>query len=135
MELRQRALELLRLADPGEKAIATRALFDRMQSLPLHSEDELAEPSGLPGRPPLPRLVAHVSLARRSPFTPEGRAALLHAVVHINFNAPSSSRARAGVRLRGSHACQQFQVPRPFCGLTCRILSQRSAAVALCILP
>ena len=87
MELRQRALELLRLADPGEKAIATRALFDRMQSLPLHSEDELAEPSGLPGRPPLPRLVAHVSLARRSPFTPEGRAALLHAVAHIEFNA------------------------------------------------
>ncbi len=87
MELRQCALELLCLADPAEKAMATRALFDRVQALPLNSANSLVEPAALPGRPPLPRLVAHVSLARRSPFTPEGRAALLHAVAHIEFNA------------------------------------------------
>ena len=37
MELRQCALELLCLADPAEKAMATRALFDRVQALPLNS--------------------------------------------------------------------------------------------------
>jgi uncharacterized ferritin-like protein (DUF455 family) len=39
-------------------------------------------------RPPArPRLVDRPPLPRRSPFTPEGRAALLHAVAHIEFNA------------------------------------------------
>jgi len=41
----------------------------------------------LPGRPALPRLVDPAALPRRSPFTLEGRAALLHAVAHIEFNA------------------------------------------------
>jgi uncharacterized ferritin-like protein (DUF455 family) len=35
----------------------------------------------------LPRLVAATAVPRRSPFTPEGRAALLHSVIHIEFNA------------------------------------------------
>ena len=47
----------------------------------------LEEPAALPGRPAQPRLVPHVALARRSPFTPAGRAALLHSVAHIEFNA------------------------------------------------
>lgn len=41
----------------------------------------------LPGRPALPRLVDPAALPRRSPFTLGGRAALLHAVAHIEFNA------------------------------------------------
>ena len=39
------------------------------------------------GRPPRPRLVDPATLPRRSPFTTAGRAALLHAVAHIEFNA------------------------------------------------
>ena len=39
------------------------------------------------GRPPRPELVAPGRLARRRIGTPEGQAALIHAVAHIEFNA------------------------------------------------
>jgi uncharacterized ferritin-like protein (DUF455 family) len=87
MELRHRTLELLLLNDPVEKAAATRALFDSRASLSLDASAVIEAPPVLPGRPSLPRLVPHVSLARRSPFTRDGRAALLHSVAHIEFNA------------------------------------------------
>jgi uncharacterized ferritin-like protein (DUF455 family) len=41
----------------------------------------------VPGRPDLPRLVPPRQLAARGLGSPEGRAALLHAVAHIEFNA------------------------------------------------
>jgi uncharacterized ferritin-like protein (DUF455 family) len=44
-------------------------------------------PPPLPGRPARPLLVEPAQVPRRSPFTAEGRAALLHAVAHIEFNA------------------------------------------------
>jgi uncharacterized ferritin-like protein (DUF455 family) len=87
MELRASCLELLQLADPAAKAVQTRALAASMASLSIDSHAHIGEPAGLPGRPPLPRLVPHVSLVRRSPFTAAGRAALLHSVAHIEFNA------------------------------------------------
>lgn len=87
MELRQQALRVLSLPDPVAKAAAARALHEAADGLPLDTQATLPEPAGLPGRPALPRLVPHTSLARRSPFTPEGRAALLHAVAHIELNA------------------------------------------------
>ena len=87
MELRQQALRVLSLPDPVAKAAAARALHEVADGLPLDTQATLPEPAGLPGRPALPRLVPHTSLARRSPYTPEGRAALLHAVAHIELNA------------------------------------------------
>ena len=87
MELRLRALDLLCVGDPVAKAAQTRALFAALPALALDPQARIAEPAGLPGRPPQPRLVAAVDVPRRSPFTPEGRAALLHAVAHIEFNA------------------------------------------------
>ncbi len=87
MDLRRRALALLLLNDPLEKAAATRTLFDAIASLSLDAAAVIDEPPALPGRPPRPRLVPHTELARRSPFTREGRAALLHSVAHIEFNA------------------------------------------------
>ena len=44
-------------------------------------------PIGLPGRPARPLLVAPRDVAQRGLGTAEGRAALLHAVAHIEFNA------------------------------------------------
>ena len=45
-------------------------------------------PGGLePGRPSRPRLVPPRALAQRGLGSPEGRAALVHAVAHIEFNA------------------------------------------------
>jgi uncharacterized ferritin-like protein (DUF455 family) len=87
MELRTSCLHLLQLADPPAKAEQTRALAASMAALALDTERTITAPAGLPGRPALPQLVPHASLARRSPFTPAGRAALLHAVAHIEFNA------------------------------------------------
>ena len=86
MELRRRALELLQLADPAHKAAAVRACFDA-GAWTIDTEVALAEPSGLPGRPARPRLVPPKDVPGRSPFTREGRAALLHSIAHIEFNA------------------------------------------------
>ena len=87
MSLRRRALEVLLIVDPALKAAEARALFDASTSLAVDAGERIAEPTGLPGRPPLPRLVPPKQVPTRSPFTPEGRAALLHAVTHIEFNA------------------------------------------------
>ena len=87
--MRARALEVLLMADPANKAAAARALLDagRAGALMLDAQAPLAEPPLLPGRPPLPRLVPADQVPRRSPFTLAGRAALLHAITHIEFNA------------------------------------------------
>ena len=86
MELRAAALEVLGLSDPATKAAATRAL--QADALAVANPDVVLHTTTvLPGRPPRPLLVAPAALARRSPFTLEGRAALLHAVAHIEFNA------------------------------------------------
>ncbi len=86
MELRRHALALLQMSDPVTKAAAVRAAFDA-GGWTIDSEATLAEPPGLPGRPERPRLVPPKDVPTRSPFTAEGRAALLHAIAHIEFNA------------------------------------------------
>lgn len=86
MELRREALALLQIVDPADKATAVRALAADA-SLRLDIEAVLAEPAGLPGRPARPPLVAPKDVPTRSPFTLEGRAALLHSIAHIEFNA------------------------------------------------
>jgi uncharacterized ferritin-like protein (DUF455 family) len=86
MELRQRALAALCLPDPDAKVAATRALFAQSATL-LVADQAPAEPPQLPGRPARPPLVHPAKVPRRSPFKPEGLAALLHAIAHIEFNA------------------------------------------------
>jgi uncharacterized ferritin-like protein (DUF455 family) len=88
MELRRHALAALALADPAAKVDAVRALA--ADAPPVDGAAVLAPLAAdvpIPGRPPRPHLVDPVRLPRRSPFTVEGRAALLHAVAHIEFNA------------------------------------------------
>jgi uncharacterized ferritin-like protein (DUF455 family) len=85
VELRHLALELLRMSDPAAKAAGTRALLEAEPA--IDNAVALAEPPGLPGRPARPHLVSPHRVPRRSPHTREGRAALLHAVAHIEFNA------------------------------------------------
>ncbi|MBI5268750.1 MAG: ferritin-like domain-containing protein [Burkholderiales bacterium] len=88
MEVRTRALEVLCLADPAAKAAAALDLLAAARAgAALDAGRVLAAPVGLPGRPPRPVLVPPEQVPRRTPFTPEGRAALLHAVCHIEFNA------------------------------------------------
>jgi uncharacterized ferritin-like protein (DUF455 family) len=88
MDLRQRALDALSLDDSDAKVAATRALLAAAESgAALDAGAGLRPSKPLPGRPARPRLVLPVDLPRRTPFTPDGRPALLHAVAHIEFNA------------------------------------------------
>ena len=86
MQLRAHALQALQLADPESKCEAVQALWTAASDWTLGPADSMA-PTDLPGRPALPRLIEPGRVPTRSPFTPEGRAALLHAICHIEFNA------------------------------------------------
>ncbi|MDP3084614.1 MAG: ferritin-like domain-containing protein [Rubrivivax sp.] len=91
MELRQRALEALSECDPATKVAATQAAWAAWTMSEAGAQfdpaAQLTPAQPLPGRPGSPRLVSAVEVPRRTPFTTEGRAALLHAVAHIEFNA------------------------------------------------
>jgi uncharacterized ferritin-like protein (DUF455 family) len=82
--LRTRALELLLTADPTAKANGVRALDIAGD---VGADERIAEPAGIPGRPARPALVHHTALRQRSVRTVAGRAALIHALAHIEFNA------------------------------------------------
>jgi uncharacterized ferritin-like protein (DUF455 family) len=89
MQLRPHALHALCLSDPAQKVEATQSLWTQRTQYQLDTQQDipLAPASSLPGRPKLPRLIPATQVPSRTPFTPEGLAALLHAVCHIEFNA------------------------------------------------
>jgi uncharacterized ferritin-like protein (DUF455 family) len=82
--LRGQALIWLCCTDPQVKAKGVRGL-DLARS--VGAGERLAAPPGIPGRPARPRLVPHTQLKPRSAHTAAGRAALLHALAHIELNA------------------------------------------------
>ncbi len=86
MELRHAALQVLLVPEPAAKAAAVVALFEA-SDVRVDTQAALDCALPLPGRPPRPHLVSPAQVPRRSPFTAEGLAALLHAVAHIEFNA------------------------------------------------
>ncbi|PRF29566.1 DUF455 domain-containing protein [Burkholderia multivorans] len=87
--VRRAALAALRESAPAAKAERVRALYDALQAgqAAIASSLALPEPADLPGRPARPLLVEPRRLERRSMRSPEGRAVLLHALAHIEFNA------------------------------------------------
>ena len=86
MELREQALRALCVMDPREKAALARVLFETAAQCTL-SAIAPRRVAPLPGRPARPALVHPARVPRRSPAKPEGLAALLHAIAHIEFNA------------------------------------------------
>ena len=89
MELRHRALQVLHLTDPDEKAAATLATYAQAATLSIAENTPTPPPDSppLPGHPARPLLLRHTEVARRSPATHAGRAVLVHAIAHIEFNA------------------------------------------------
>jgi len=89
--LRERALQALCLVDPTAKVAAVEALQASVLARTCPDADPDTTPNAegleLPGRPSRPRLVDPSDVPQRSPFTPQGLAALLHAITHIEFNA------------------------------------------------
>lgn len=88
-ELRQAALHWLAETDANAKAEGVKTLSQAWNSgaLSLDTERVLAAPGGIPGRPERPELVPPLAVERRSMRTIEGRAAMIHALAHIEFNA------------------------------------------------
>ena len=89
VELRAAALALLAECDPQIKAESTMALrrqWDAHQLL-VDGVVRLGSNEVIPGRPSRPVLVSPRDLERRPMNTLAGRAALIHALAHIEFNA------------------------------------------------
>jgi len=88
-ELRQAALFWLAESDAINKASGVRQLATAWlaNELVLDTNATINPQQAIPGRPVKPELVAPRLLKRRSMVTTEGRAALIHALAHIEFNA------------------------------------------------
>ncbi|HSV54704.1 MAG TPA: ferritin-like domain-containing protein [Burkholderiaceae bacterium] len=82
--LRSRALDLLAIVDPDEKARSTRAVN---LELAVGAGHDIPSRGVIPGRPAKPMLVPHTELVKRSVHTKDGRAALIHSLAHIELNA------------------------------------------------
>lgn len=89
MELRQAALFWLVECDAARKADGVRRLAQVWAAgeIGLDAQIALSATQNIPGRPDKPELVAPRLVKHRSMVTPEGRAILIHALVHIEFNA------------------------------------------------
>jgi uncharacterized ferritin-like protein (DUF455 family) len=89
VELRARALACLLEPDPSRKTAMVAAMAADAQAgrLPPDPLATLAPTGAIPGRPARPELVPPRLVGRRSMTTPEGRAMLVHALAHIEFNA------------------------------------------------
>ncbi len=83
-ELRAAALVALAIAEPEARCRAV----ERLAAIgEVDVGRELQADGPVPGRPARPRLVAMDRVPRRDARTVEGRAALLHSIAHIEFNA------------------------------------------------
>lgn len=82
---RQQVLAVLALRDPADKCTACLGLHDDVDDRAF-----VADPTStaqIPGRPERPRLVPPQQVRQRAVTSVAGRAALIHALAHIELNA------------------------------------------------
>jgi uncharacterized ferritin-like protein (DUF455 family) len=84
-DIRVGALLALRVTTVDERLRLTLLLAGR--PLACDTAKALGDPGDVPGRPERPLLVPPGAVPQRSVGTHDGRAALLHALAHIEFNA------------------------------------------------
>jgi uncharacterized ferritin-like protein (DUF455 family) len=90
LPLAEMADAVLRTADAREKTALSRRCAATWQAARATGERPAigsASPPQRPARPDSPALLDPRDVPRRRPGTPEGRAAILHAVAHIELNA------------------------------------------------
>jgi uncharacterized ferritin-like protein (DUF455 family) len=88
-DLHAAAKRCLDATDPAEKLRLTHETWQALLAgeLQADSASPPPEPIGAPGRPAKPQLVNARQVPQRGLGSAEGRAALVHAVAHIEFNA------------------------------------------------
>ena len=86
MELRRGALAAFTCEQPADKVAAVLQLWEHRETLQTDTAQVFVAPLQ-PGRPARPLLVLPKEVPRRSPYTSEGHAALVHSIAHIEFNA------------------------------------------------
>ncbi len=84
LSLRKSVLEPLLQKDAVTKA---QSVLSLRLDLPIDTSADIAPPIGIPGRPARPVLVLPTAIKHLPLVTMEGRAALVHALAHIEFNA------------------------------------------------
>ena len=95
------AQRCLALRDPDAKCTAVLAFASAADRGELSwDEGHGVESIGAPGRPDRPELIDPSRVPRRRLGSPEGRAALVHAIAHIEFNAINLA-LDAAYRFRG----------------------------------
>jgi uncharacterized ferritin-like protein (DUF455 family) len=87
MALRSLALQALCEPDIEQKLALALALQAQAATTSIATDATPATPGTLPGRPARPELIDPAKVPQRSVHTLEGRAALIHAICHIEFNA------------------------------------------------
>ena len=86
--LPERLAACLRAGEPAAKVACVHALHADWQTGTLDAAPEAARtPIDRPGQPDRPELVPPQQVPRRRADTLAGRAALVHALAHIEFNA------------------------------------------------
>ena len=88
-DLHAAAKRCLDATDPAEKLRLTHEAWQALLAGELRADpaSPSPEPIGAPGRPAKPQLVNARQVPQRGLGSAEGRAALVHAVAHIEFNA------------------------------------------------
>ena len=93
VDLRLSALNWLTTTDPQQKVKGVTNLQQSFNQQQISLEttalltEEMAGDKQTPGRPNKPELVSPLAVKKRSMRSEEGRAALIHALTHIEFNA------------------------------------------------
>ncbi|MEN9886677.1 MAG: hypothetical protein RL758_1255 [Pseudomonadota bacterium] len=87
MELRHLALQAFATPDPDEKTRLVNLWRNDKAAFHLDAQAQLCPANDQPGRPEKPQLIHPGKVPKRSPHTLAGRAALMHAIAHIEFNA------------------------------------------------
>ncbi len=95
----------LAAADINKKPLLAQQLYDDWQADKFVFEATEENIPLVHGVPPRPEIVMGSKVPRRSPATPEGRAALLHAVAHIEY---------AAIDLALDHAFRFRGLPRDY---------------------
>ena len=85
--MRQAAFNALAECDPVRKVALTNAAWALAADAAPLVDGARSLATGTPGRPAQPELLHPADVPRRRMGSPEGRAAMIHAITHIEFNA------------------------------------------------